>query len=58
MEEAPVVREEHGPVSVLTMQYRSYNLLGPTLLGAIVPPDLEIKVRLAASYCRELAAND
>ena len=35
MEEAPVVREEKGPVSVLTMQYRPYNLLGPTLLGAI-----------------------
>jgi len=35
MEEAPVVREEKGPVSVLVMQYRPYNLLGPTLLGAI-----------------------
>src|SRR5947208_15529948 len=35
MEEAPLVREEKGPVSVLTMQYRPYNLLGPTLLGAI-----------------------
>src|ERR1700739_5083763 len=35
MEEAPVVREEKGLVSVLTMQYRPYNLLGPTLLGAI-----------------------
>ena len=35
MEEAPVAREEKGPVSVLTMQYRRYNLLGPTLLGAI-----------------------
>ena len=35
MEETPVVREEKGPVSVLTMQYRPYNLLGPTLLGAI-----------------------
>jgi hypothetical protein len=34
MEEAPVVREEQGPVSVLTMQYRPYNLLDPTLLGA------------------------
>jgi enoyl-CoA hydratase/carnithine racemase len=29
------VREEKGPVSVLTMQHRPYNLLGPTLLGAI-----------------------
>ena len=35
MEEAPVAREEKGPVSVLTMQYRPYNLLGPRLLGAI-----------------------
>ena len=35
MEEAPVLCEEKGPVSVLTMQYRPYNLLGPTLLGAI-----------------------
>src|ERR1700747_1176859 len=35
MEEAPVAREEKGLVSVLTMQYRPYNLLGPTLLGAI-----------------------
>jgi enoyl-CoA hydratase/carnithine racemase len=35
MEEAPVVREEKGPVSLLTMQYRPYNLLGPTLIGAI-----------------------
>ena len=35
MEEAPVLREEKGPVSVLTMQYRPYNLLGPTLLRAI-----------------------
>jgi len=30
-----VTREEKGPVSVLTMQYRPYNLLGPTLLPAI-----------------------
>src|SRR5260370_20812923 len=35
MEEAPVLREDKGPVSVLTMQYRPYNLLGPTPLGAI-----------------------
>ncbi len=35
MEEAVVKHEERGPVSVLTMQYRPYNLLGPTLLGAI-----------------------
>src|SRR5438270_8570756 len=35
MEEAPVVREERGPVSVLTMQYRPYNLLVPNLFGAI-----------------------
>ena len=36
MEEAPVVREEKGPVSVLTMVYRPYNLLGPKLINAIV----------------------
>src|SRR5246127_1893109 len=35
MEEAVIKHEERGPVSVLTMQYRPYNLLGPTLLGAI-----------------------
>ena len=35
MEEAPVLREETGPVSVLTMQYRPYNLLSPALLGGI-----------------------
>ena len=29
MEEAPVVREQRGPVSVLMMQYRPYNLLAP-----------------------------
>jgi enoyl-CoA hydratase/carnithine racemase len=36
MEEAVVVREERGPVSVLTMRYRPHNLLGPTLINAIV----------------------
>ena len=46
MEEAPVVREEKGPVSVLTMQYRPYNLLGPTLLG-------EIADEIAAARCRQ-----
>jgi enoyl-CoA hydratase/carnithine racemase len=30
-----VHREERGLVSVLTMEYRPYNLLGPTLIGAI-----------------------
>jgi enoyl-CoA hydratase/carnithine racemase len=30
-----VQRDETGPVSVLTMQYRPYNLLGPTLIPAI-----------------------
>src|SRR5215468_12536264 len=35
MEETPVLREEKGPVSVVTMQCRPYNLLGPILLGAI-----------------------
>ena len=30
-----VEREERGPVSVLTMVYRPYNLLGPKLTEAI-----------------------
>jgi enoyl-CoA hydratase/carnithine racemase len=30
-----VARDEKGPVSVLTMQYPPYNLLGPTLIPAI-----------------------
>jgi enoyl-CoA hydratase/carnithine racemase len=30
-----VGREERGLISVLTMEYRPYNLLGPTLIGAI-----------------------
>jgi enoyl-CoA hydratase/carnithine racemase len=30
-----VQRQENGPVSVLTMQYGPYNLLGPTLIPAI-----------------------
>ena len=30
-----VRREERGLISVLTMEYRPYNLLGPTLIGAI-----------------------
>jgi enoyl-CoA hydratase/carnithine racemase len=34
-EERLVTREQHGPVTVLTMVYRPHNLLGPKLLGAI-----------------------
>jgi enoyl-CoA hydratase/carnithine racemase len=34
-EESLVVREQRGPVAVLTMVYRPYNLLGPKLIGAI-----------------------
>src|SRR5260370_37191503 len=30
-----VSREQHGPIAVLTMSYRPYNLLGPKLIGAI-----------------------
>jgi hypothetical protein len=33
MEETLVVREEKGPVSVLTMQYRPHNLLGRPCLA-------------------------
>ena len=36
MDEDVIVRRgERGLVSVLTMEYRPYNLLGPTLIGAI-----------------------
>ncbi|MGJ4968589.1 MULTISPECIES: enoyl-CoA hydratase/isomerase family protein [unclassified Bradyrhizobium] len=35
-EEAMVAREERGNISVLTMVYRPYNLLGPKLINAIV----------------------
>ena len=34
-DDAIVRREERGLISVLTMEYRPYNLLGPTLIGAI-----------------------
>jgi enoyl-CoA hydratase/carnithine racemase len=35
-EDALVTREQRGNISVLTMVYRPYNLLGPKLLNAIV----------------------
>jgi enoyl-CoA hydratase/carnithine racemase len=35
-EDTLITREERGNVSVLTMQYRPYNLLGPKLINAIV----------------------
>lgn len=35
-EDALVTREERGNISVLTMMYRPYNLLGPKLINAIV----------------------
>src|SRR5258706_12903672 len=35
-EDALVVREQRGNISVLTMVYRPYNLLGPKLINAIV----------------------
>ena len=34
--EALVTRDERGNISVLTMVYRPYNLLGPKFLSAIV----------------------
>jgi enoyl-CoA hydratase/carnithine racemase len=34
-EEPLIVREQHGDVTLLTMMYRPYNLLGPKLMGAI-----------------------
>src|SRR5277367_1373559 len=35
-EDAMVTREQRGNISVLTMVYRPYNLLGPKLINAIV----------------------
>jgi enoyl-CoA hydratase/carnithine racemase len=35
-EDALVTREERGNISVLTMMYRPYNLLGPKLMNALV----------------------
>jgi enoyl-CoA hydratase/carnithine racemase len=35
MDDVLVEREERGPVSLLTMVYRPYNLLGPVLMGAL-----------------------
>lgn len=35
MDEVLVEHEERGPVAVLTMVYRPYNLLGPKLIGAV-----------------------
>lgn len=35
-EDALIAREERGTISILTMQYRPYNLLGPKLINAIV----------------------
>ena len=35
-EDALITREQRGNISVLTMIYRPYNLLGPKLINAIV----------------------
>src|SRR5258707_14504045 len=35
-EDALIAREQRGNISVLTMVYRPYNLLGPKLINAIV----------------------
>src|SRR6202051_892397 len=35
-EDALIAREQRGNVSLLTMVYRPYNLLGPKLINAIV----------------------
>jgi enoyl-CoA hydratase/carnithine racemase len=35
-EDALVAREQRGTISILTLQYRPYNLLGPKLINAIV----------------------
>ncbi|WP_050386535.1 enoyl-CoA hydratase/isomerase family protein [Bradyrhizobium pachyrhizi] len=46
MSDEPVTREERGSISILTMQHRPYNLLGPTLLNAIVE-----KIEAAQKAC-------
>ena len=76
MEEAPVVREEQGPVAgLLRVQvdrercqgHARYVAVASELFqldafgsaheigDGIVPPDLKVKVRLAAAHCPELA---
>lgn len=35
-EEAPITREQRGPVTILTMVYKPYNLIGPTLMNALL----------------------
>jgi enoyl-CoA hydratase/carnithine racemase len=36
MDEVLIEHEQRGPISVFTMVYRPYNLLGPKLMGALV----------------------
>ena len=36
VDESTIVREQHGPVTVLTMVYKPYNLIGPTLMNALL----------------------
>jgi enoyl-CoA hydratase/carnithine racemase len=35
-DEAPIRIEQQGPVTILTMVYKPYNLIGPTLMNALV----------------------
>ncbi len=44
-EDVLVTREQRGAISILTMAYRPYNLLGPKLIGAIAQ---EVKLAQAA----------
>ena len=52
-EDALVVREQRGNISVLTMVYRPYNLLGPKLINAIVE---QIEARAESRQPRDRAA--
>ncbi|XIA67100.1 enoyl-CoA hydratase/isomerase family protein [Bradyrhizobium sp. TZ2] len=35
-DEAPIIREQRGPVTIVTMVHKPYNLIGPTLMNALL----------------------
>src|ERR1700692_3233286 len=60
-EDALIAREQRGNISVLTMVYRPYNLLGPKLINAIVEqvedaPKAGSRASVLRSALRELSA--
>src|SRR5712672_4368958 len=62
-DDALVTREQRGNISVLTMVYRPYNLLGPKLINAIVEQIEEAKKAgsraiVLRSGLRHLSAGD